>query len=160
MIPTQMLSVFTNDQLLDELASRGLDARELYDQLGALVEYAHKAECDNDGPWPSEYTEGEAAFRAWENPTAKPEFNANAFVAACMDVARETGLVVGREPTDDELSAFTPDGIRGAVKAYKDATFLSNRGTEPVVLHLFQCMGTSSRDVAHALRLGFIAVEV
>lgn len=68
-----ILNGFTTTGLLDALAARGLDARDLYHRLKELVVYVHDEEQEKDAPWPSEYQEGEASLRAWENAKARAE---------------------------------------------------------------------------------------
>lgn len=64
----QLLTSASVKDLLDELKTRGFDAIEIRDRLEGLVEYVHDNEIgDENKPWPSVYTEGEAALRRWDS---------------------------------------------------------------------------------------------
>lgn len=64
---TQLLASASVVELLDELKRRGFDAVELRDKFDELVSFTYHAEKDKDGGWPSEFTEAEAALRAWDS---------------------------------------------------------------------------------------------
>jgi hypothetical protein len=156
---TDILALFTTQQLLDELKSRKLNTETLHKGLGDLVDYVRTSERNNGLPWPWQYQEGDGEVRHWsamleERASAEHAPSPEQVVAAAIQTIHSVRFVLGRAPTREEETST--ENAKNILNAYYAGATLIRSGKNALYLRDFQKYGVSSLLVAAALRLGLL----